>query len=114
MCIKICSINNDDSVFLASVKKIRSNHIYLPIWVYISPDYWKVFILKVRESDDSPVQELFAVMVHIHDGNWDHGSGSLFPGHMLAASQKVVVVTFNYRLGPLGIQIYDTGYYLNV
>ena len=41
-------------------------------------------------------------MIHIHGGNWDHGSGALFPGHMLAASQKVVVVTFNYRLGPLG------------
>ena len=42
-------------------------------------------------------------MLYIHGGNYDHGSGNTFPGHMLAASQEVVVVTFNYRLGLLGI-----------
>ena len=41
-------------------------------------------------------------MLYIHGGNYDHGSGNTFPGHMLAASQEVVVVTFNYRLGLLG------------
>ena len=46
--------------------------------------------------------KLFPVIVHIHGGNYEHGSGNSFPGHMLAASQEVVVVTFNYRLGVLG------------
>lgn len=41
-------------------------------------------------------------MIYIHDGMFEHGSGNVFPGHMLSASQEVVVVTFNYRLGPLG------------
>lgn len=41
-------------------------------------------------------------MVYIHGGDWDHGSANVFPAHMLAASQNVTVVTFNYRLGPLG------------
>lgn len=45
---------------------------------------------------------LFPVIVHIHGGKYEHGSGNSFPGHMLAASQEVVVVTFNYRLGVLG------------
>lgn len=45
---------------------------------------------------------LFPVIVHIHGGEYEHGSGNSFPGHMLAASQEVVVVTFNYRLGVLG------------
>lgn len=45
---------------------------------------------------------LFPVIVHIHGGKYEHGSGNAFPGHMLAASQEVVVVTFNYRLGVLG------------
>lgn len=40
--------------------------------------------------------------MHIHGGRFDHGSGNIFPGHMLATSQEVVVVTFNYRLGVLG------------
>ncbi|XP_015910062.2 carboxylesterase 1C [Parasteatoda tepidariorum] len=51
---------------------------------------------------DMPVREKFPVMFYIHGGRWDHGSGSLFPGQMLAASQRVVVVTFNYRLGYSG------------
>ncbi|UYV81750.1 Gli, partial [Cordylochernes scorpioides] len=47
-------------------------------------------------------REKFAVMVYIHGGFWDHGSANTFPPHMLVASQQVVVVTFNFRLGPLG------------
>jgi carboxylesterase type B len=50
----------------------------------------------------SMIPDPYPVMVYIHGGNFDHGSGNVFPGHMLAASQKVVVVTFNYRLGLLG------------
>jgi neuroligin len=46
--------------------------------------------------------KLFPVIMHIHGGKFEHGSGNAFPGHMLAASQEVVVVTFNYRLGVLG------------
>lgn len=49
-----------------------------------------------------PGSALFPVMVYIHDGDFEHGSGNLFPGHMLSAFQQVVVVTFNYRLGLLG------------
>lgn len=45
---------------------------------------------------------LFPVIMHIHGGRYEHGSGNAMPGHMLAASQEVVVVTFNYRLGVLG------------
>lgn len=45
---------------------------------------------------------LFPIIMHIHGGKYEHGSGNAFPGHMLAASQEVVVVTFNYRLGVLG------------
>ena len=41
-------------------------------------------------------------MVFIHGGGYYWGASDMFPGHMLAASQGVVVVTFNYRLGPLG------------
>ena len=44
----------------------------------------------------------YPVMMYIHDGNFESGSGNVFPGHMLAFSQQVVVVTFNYRLGLLG------------
>ncbi|XP_023230746.1 acetylcholinesterase-like [Centruroides sculpturatus] len=47
-------------------------------------------------------QRKYAVMIYIHGGFWEKGSANTFPAHILAASQEVVVVTFNYRLGPLG------------
>ena len=50
----------------------------------------------------TPTRTLYAVMIYIHGGHFDHGSGSIFPGHMMAATQEVIVVTFNYRLGLLG------------
>ncbi|HXQ22035.1 MAG TPA: carboxylesterase family protein [Candidatus Acidoferrales bacterium] len=42
------------------------------------------------------------VMVWIHGGGNTIGEGGFYNGGNLAASQKLVVITFNYRLGPLG------------
>ncbi|KAF6775174.1 hypothetical protein AHF37_05355 [Paragonimus kellicotti] len=44
---------------------------------------------------------LYPVIVHIHGGSYVVGSSHNYPGHALA-SNGVVVVTFNYRLGPFG------------
>uniref|UniRef100_A0A182PSD7 Carboxylic ester hydrolase n=1 Tax=Anopheles epiroticus TaxID=199890 RepID=A0A182PSD7_9DIPT len=47
--------------------------------------------------------ELLPVMVYIHGGGFLSGSGDSFlydPVHFV--EQRVVIVTFNYRLGPLG------------
>jgi len=42
------------------------------------------------------------VMVWIHGGGNDSGTGKLYQAHHLAGSKEVVVVTINYRLGLLG------------
>jgi para-nitrobenzyl esterase len=42
------------------------------------------------------------VMLWIHGGAFTIGSGSAYDGSLLAQRANVVVVTFNYRLGPLG------------
>jgi para-nitrobenzyl esterase len=42
------------------------------------------------------------VMVWIHGGGNTVGAGTLYDGGNLAATQNVVVVTLNYRLGPFG------------
>ena len=44
------------------------------------------------------------VMVFLHGGGFNSGSGGLplYEGKHLSATQDVVVVTLNYRLGPLG------------
>ncbi len=63
------------------------------------------------ESDDpfhlniwSPAADtrLRPVLVWIHGGGFQTGSGSLYEGHALAAQGDIVVVTFNYRLGVIG------------
>ena len=48
------------------------------------------------------------VMVWIHGGGFTSGAGSAFDAINLAASQNVVVVTINYRLGPLGFLAKDS------
>lgn len=42
------------------------------------------------------------VLVFIHGGSFTAGTGNDYNGTQLAASQGVVVVTINYRLGPMG------------
>uniref|UniRef100_A0A0N4ZKX9 Acetylcholinesterase n=1 Tax=Parastrongyloides trichosuri TaxID=131310 RepID=A0A0N4ZKX9_PARTI len=46
----------------------------------------------------------FSVIVFIHGGSFATGSGSLDPynASILAANQSVIVITLNYRVGPLG------------
>ncbi|CAH1239405.1 CES4A [Branchiostoma lanceolatum] len=50
----------------------------------------------------SGAEDPLAVMVYIHGGGWQVGTGSNSNGTQLAAEQNVIVVTFNYRLGVFG------------
>ena len=43
----------------------------------------------------------FPVLVFLHGGNFDSGSGNYY-GPQALVDQNVVVVTLNYRLGVLG------------
>ena len=44
----------------------------------------------------------YPVMVFVHGESFSWGSGSLLDGRVLASHGRVVVVTFNYRLGVFG------------
>ena len=46
--------------------------------------------------------DLLPVMVYVHGESFQWGSGNIWDGRVLAAFGKVIVVTFNYRLGILG------------
>ena len=46
--------------------------------------------------------ELLPVMFWVHGGNNEFGEGGSYDGSTLATSQRVVVVTVNYRLGFMG------------
>lgn len=52
-------------------------------------------------NQNASSSKTYPVMVYIHGGSYRAGSGSVYPGHLLA-QQGVVVVTINYRLGILG------------
>lgn len=64
----------------------------------------------LRGSEDCLYLNVFApanasrapVMVWIHGGSFRSGAGSDYDGRVLAREHGVVVVTLNYRLGPLG------------
>lgn len=56
------------------------------------------------QNTDEPIGNsgnLFPVMVFIHGGGYILGASQQWPG-VLMAERNIVVVTFNYRLGPLG------------
>ncbi|KAF7273692.1 hypothetical protein GWI33_013605 [Rhynchophorus ferrugineus] len=60
--------------------------------------YLNIFAPNINDG----VAEKYPVMVYIHGGDFMHGASNSFPGHIMATFYKVVVVTFNYRLGALG------------
>ncbi|CAL4118574.1 unnamed protein product, partial [Meganyctiphanes norvegica] len=43
-----------------------------------------------------------AVMVYVHGESYSWGAGHIYDGSVLASYTKVIVITLNYRLGPLG------------
>jgi para-nitrobenzyl esterase len=53
-------------------------------------------------AGDSARRSGLPVMVWIHGGSFRIGAGSIYDGSQLAVDGDVVVVTINYRLGPLG------------
>ena len=46
---------------------------------------------------------LFPVVLFVHADSYDVGTGNAYDGSVLAAFGQLVVVTFNFRLGVLGI-----------
>ena len=50
------------------------------------------------EAEDN----LYPVLVYVHGEDFAWGAGSLHDGRVLSTYGKVVVVTFNFRLGVLG------------
>lgn len=65
--------------------------------------------LNVYRPPSSPTagESLLPTMVWVHGGGFTSGAGSAFDPTNLAVSQNVVVVTLNYRLGPLGFLMTD-------
>ncbi|XP_061173195.1 acetylcholinesterase-like [Saccostrea echinata] len=63
--------------------------------------YMNIFAPSKTEEIPSNSPTLYPVMVFIHGGGYTMGASQEYPGVFLA-ERDVVVVTFNYRLGPLG------------
>ncbi|KAH8385664.1 hypothetical protein KR200_006614 [Drosophila serrata] len=62
-----------------------------------------VFTTRMPKDDDSGEQPKLPVMVWLHGGGFSFGSGNSFlygPDYLV--TEDIVLVTLNYRLGPLG------------
>jgi len=85
----------DPAAFSSGDTPVRSvgqeDCLYLSVW---SPHFGSQELSKMDKS--------MPVMVWIHGGGSEAGSGAVFNGAGLAATQKVIVVMVNYRLNPLG------------
>ena len=57
--------------------------------------------------NETEIDDLLPVMVFIHGGGWVCGSGnSLFYSPHFLMDKEIVYVSFNYRLGAIGILIF--------
>ncbi|XP_066292298.1 cholinesterase 1-like [Branchiostoma lanceolatum] len=71
-----------------------------PVGGEITPKSEDCLYLNVWQPN--PVPTGAAVMVYIHGGGFNGGSSALYTGKFLTATEGVIVVTVNYRVGPLG------------
>jgi para-nitrobenzyl esterase len=58
--------------------------------------------LNVYRPEDHDPSELLPVMIWIHGGSFTSGAGSIYDPRRLVEINDIVIVTINYRLGPLG------------
>ncbi|XP_044751984.1 neuroligin-4, Y-linked-like isoform X2 [Coccinella septempunctata] len=63
----------------------------------------------VPHNPDRDEEKKYPVIVFIHGESYEWNSGNPYDGSVLAAYAKVVVVTFNFRLGILGFLKIDSG-----
>lgn len=64
--------------------------------------YLSVYAPKLTNEHIANNDKKLPVMVWVHGGGNKVGAGSMYDGSRLAAEQNVIVVSINYRLGPLG------------
>jgi len=64
--------------------------------------YLNVWAPGVSPNDLPQGDRKLPVMVWVHGGANAIGTGSSFDGALLSGTQNVIVITLNYRLGPLG------------
>lgn len=64
-----------------------------------------VLLLSLDRNVTSSGKEVdgLPVVVFIHGESYELGSGNAYDGSVLASYGHLIVVTLNYRLGPLGI-----------
>ncbi|XP_041360149.1 acetylcholinesterase-like [Gigantopelta aegis] len=60
--------------------------------------YMNIYVPKTGGDNVSDM----AVLVHVHGGSNEVGMAAMFHGDVLAVMGNIIVVTFNYRLGPFG------------
>ncbi|XP_020845085.1 LOW QUALITY PROTEIN: pyrethroid hydrolase Ces2e-like [Phascolarctos cinereus] len=80
---------------------------FLKINISVTANSEDCLYLNIYVPDHTEEDAKLPVMVWIHGGGLIFGSASMFDGSILSATQNVVVVTIQYRLGILGF--FSTG-----
>jgi carboxylesterase type B len=62
--------------------------------------------LDIVKPDSIPPDTLLPIYFWIHGGSFRNGAAAYYPGDALAYSEEIIVVTIQYRLGPLGFLNY--------
>ncbi|XP_067929338.1 fatty acyl-CoA hydrolase precursor, medium chain-like isoform X2 [Watersipora subatra] len=73
----------------------------IPDFTYTNEDCLHINIFQPNVTNDRNSLDTYPVLVFIHGGGFTKGSAIQYPGIVLA-QRDMVVVTFNYRLGPYG------------
>ncbi|XP_055885926.1 carboxylesterase 4A-like [Biomphalaria glabrata] len=82
--------------------------LHVPDFNHTSEDclYLNIYVPRAsrhsqRHADVQHHRPQYAVLVFIHGGSYQNGMGAMMDGSHLA-TREIIVITFNYRLGPLG------------
>jgi len=89
--------------FLSTPPRLPPPSAFFPDLLSINPPHFllaKCLILFLQRVLGG--EEKVPIFFYVHGGSYYMGSGRLYPGQILAASQNIIVVTFNFRLGPIG------------
>lgn len=73
------------------------NQFYMLAWLT------NKFVFPFQTAAGNMNEPVLPIFFFIHGGSYYMNAGRLYPGHILASTQQMIVVTFNYRLGPLGM-----------
>ncbi|CAH1781719.1 unnamed protein product [Owenia fusiformis] len=90
---KVLHLKRLQKFLVTQTEECLNLNIYVPV-----PDYFKTS----SSGENSTKRDPYPVLVFIHGESYESGTGNAYDGSVLASFGQIIVITLNYRLGPLG------------